>query len=593
MDTRHKSLSLFFVFFLLLSGCVPEKEPDTLAFMDREYEENLKQRHKHKYWNEGKRLLAEKKYFEAAEKFSQAAQFDEMGKKPSQRIIAKALHKAGLSYYHGGHYEQAEDLLLRSLQIHQDLFGLQHLRTAINLNSLAELYRTLGLYYKAEPLLRRTLSIREALLGVDHPETATTLNNLADLYRTIGATYKAEPLFEQALESAEKALGLEHPNVAVVLNNMALLQEATGNYKKAEELHKRALMIREKVLGDNDPNTATSLNNLASLYRNIGKYKESEKLSLRALDILEKKLGPESPRVVSVLDNLALLYQFTARYKKAEAQHLRLLALVEKLFGKDHLKTAVRLNKLVLLYNYLNRKSKAKPHHQRALNIITQALDLRYPGSTVSFYHTAKFSQHMDVYGNAYQLFNTIMKRLERKRAQQPSLANRYHLAKVYYLIGEHRKALPLLRGMLTEVLSKNNPENVWHMQYEYSMLLDGRGVSATAILWGKIAVNQLQKIIQKDPQFFEDKHYVYQRLAVLLTEQERFEEAQEVRQLLVDNRNLSDKSELRQLKLTKKEQPWYQGYQKQLSRLLQKRYRRTAPAQMNAYMKRIQDQLK
>ena len=48
---------------------------------------------------------------------------------------------------------------------------------------------------------------------------ALNLNNLAELYRTQGKYADAEPLYQRALATQEKALGPEHPNVALSLNN--------------------------------------------------------------------------------------------------------------------------------------------------------------------------------------------------------------------------------------------------------------------------------------------------------------------------------------------------------------------------------------
>ncbi len=72
----------------------------------------------------------------------------------------------------------------------------------------------MGQYDKALPLYERALRIREAQLGADHPYTALSLNNLAVLYKSMGQYDKALPLCERALRIREAQLGADHPDTA-------------------------------------------------------------------------------------------------------------------------------------------------------------------------------------------------------------------------------------------------------------------------------------------------------------------------------------------------------------------------------------------
>jgi len=64
--------------------------------------------------------------------------------------------------------------------------GAEHPYTALSLNNLAELYRSMGRYGEAEPLYLRSLDIYEQQLGTDHPDTAQGLNNLAEMNQSMG-----------------------------------------------------------------------------------------------------------------------------------------------------------------------------------------------------------------------------------------------------------------------------------------------------------------------------------------------------------------------------------------------------------------------
>jgi len=49
---------------------------------------------------------------------------------------------------------------------------------------------------KAEPLYQRALKIKEKASGPDHPDTGAALNTLGQLYLSMGDYAKAEPLFQ-------------------------------------------------------------------------------------------------------------------------------------------------------------------------------------------------------------------------------------------------------------------------------------------------------------------------------------------------------------------------------------------------------------
>jgi tetratricopeptide (TPR) repeat protein len=74
-------------------------------------------------------------------------------------------------------------------------------------------------YAEAKPLYQRALRISEQALGADHPQVALNLNNLAELYRTQGKHAEAEPLFQRARHIFEKTLGLENPDTRSARKN--------------------------------------------------------------------------------------------------------------------------------------------------------------------------------------------------------------------------------------------------------------------------------------------------------------------------------------------------------------------------------------
>ena len=229
-----------------------------------------------------------------------------------------SLNGLALLYDSQGRYNDAEPLLLQSLDIRKRQLSNDHPDVATSLNNLAQLYYSQGRYNDAEPLLLQSLDIRKRQLGNDHPHVAQSLNNLAQLYYSQGQYNDAEPLYLQFLDIYKRQLGNDHPDVATTLNNLAQLYEFQGRYNDAEPLFLQSLDIYKRQLGNDHPHVATTLNNLSALYESQGQYNDAEPLYLQSLDIKKRQLGNDYPDVATSLNNLALLYESQRKYLEAE-----------------------------------------------------------------------------------------------------------------------------------------------------------------------------------------------------------------------------------------------------------------------------------
>jgi serine/threonine protein kinase/Tfp pilus assembly protein PilF len=297
----------------------------------------------------------------------------EMELKDQPLIQARLMDTMGNVYVSLGLYKKAEPLLGKALKIREKRLRPDHPDLATALNNLALLYKSQGRYGAAEPLYQRALAIREQALGPDHPAVAELLNNLASLFQNQGMYSQARPLYQRALAIREQALGPEHPDVAELLNNLALLYFAEGKYDRVEPLFKRALAIWEKAYGPDHPDLAISLNNLAALYYKQGRYEDAAPIFKRSLAIKMKALGPDHPDVATSLNNLGMLYRALGRYATAEPLCQRALAIREKALGSDHPEVARVLYNLGRLHSEQEQLVEAESLFRRALDIYSRA----------------------------------------------------------------------------------------------------------------------------------------------------------------------------------------------------------------------------
>jgi len=333
----------------------------------------------------------------------------ETGLKDQPLVQARLLDTIGNVYDSLGLYKEAEPLLQSALALREETLPPGNPDVADSLDSLASLYVDQGRYAEAEPLYKRSLAIYEKALGPDHPEVAKSLNNLANPYMDQGRYADAEPLYKRSLAIYEKAFGPDHPDVAVALYDLASLYYHQGRYSEGEPLCKRALAIQEKALGPDHPKVANSLNNLASFYWNQGKYAEAEPLYKRSLAINEKALGPDHPEVASNLNDLANLYSRQGKYAEAEPLFKRALAIQEKALGPDHPDVANSLNNLAALYCKQGKYAEAGPLYTRSLAIWEKALGPDNPNVANSLNSLASLYWNQGRYAEAEPLFKRAL----------------------------------------------------------------------------------------------------------------------------------------------------------------------------------------
>ena len=158
----------------------------------------------------------------------------------------KALNIQLVKLHELGQYKEATKIAEESLKSVKDIYGSDHIQTAMLTNNLAALYRGQARFIEAEPLFKEAIVIWEKHLGKESNEVASGLNNLADVYKLQKKYPDAESLYKNSLEIFEKNLGKEDINVAVVMENLADLYKNTGNTSKATIMDERARLIRAK-----------------------------------------------------------------------------------------------------------------------------------------------------------------------------------------------------------------------------------------------------------------------------------------------------------------------------------------------------------
>lgn len=288
--------------------------------------------------------------------------------------IDKAEYQAAfgqaLALERSGKLKQAAAMYETTLKLSLEVFGEQSANTAVVLNNLGNVYKSMGKLAQAEPPYRRSLKIKEKLFGPESAEYLRTLNNLAHLLKADAKYADAEALYRRILEVKEKLHGRQHAEFVKALGDLIDLHLAQATFPEAEALCRRALEIQEKLSGKDDVAVADCLHKLALVYAEEGKFSLAEPAYQRCLSIKEKSLGRDDPSVGSTLNNIGIMQMWQGNYAAAEPIFQRCLAIREKALGNGHPEVARVLINLAGVELNQRKHTAAEEHYQRCLAIL-------------------------------------------------------------------------------------------------------------------------------------------------------------------------------------------------------------------------------
>lgn len=223
-----------------------------------------------------------------------------------------------------GKYDQAEELLMNSLEIIQasNWPSRDQLYYAA-LNNLSITYSLLGQYSKAETMLNEVLRNDSLTVGIDNPDFAISLSNLGQLYTDESRFAEAEAVLQQSLAILSSRGESSSVSYARKLNNLARNFQYAGQSSRAIPLLEQALRLFGDNLGKNSPEYATALLNLGIAHMAINPTVGFSYLK-KAETLRRKVLGRKHPLYAASLEKLAL-YQWKKRNKK---EVKRLMGLV-------------------------------------------------------------------------------------------------------------------------------------------------------------------------------------------------------------------------------------------------------------------------
>ncbi|KAK3674634.1 Intracellular distribution of mitochondria [Recurvomyces mirabilis] len=152
-----------------------------------------------------------------------------------------------------------------------------------------------------QELLLESLSLHEQIYGILHPEVARVYYALSTLYYGLEEKNAAVELAKKAVIVSERTLGVDNAETILAYLNLSLMEHATGNTKNALALVRHALDLWKLVYGPHHPDSITTLNNAAVMLQTLKQFPESRKWFQSSLEICTDVAGKNSVNTATLL----------------------------------------------------------------------------------------------------------------------------------------------------------------------------------------------------------------------------------------------------------------------------------------------------
>ncbi|KAL5002369.1 clustered mitochondria protein [Aspergillus recurvatus] len=156
-----------------------------------------------------------------------------------------------------------------------------------------------------QELILESLSLHEQIYGILHPEVAKLYHQLSMLYYQTDEKDAAVELARKAVIVTERTLGVDSADTILSYLNLSLFEHASGNTKVALAYIRHAMDLWKVIFGSNHPDSITTMNNAAVMLQHLKQYSDSRKWFEASLSVCESLFGKQSINTATILFQLA------------------------------------------------------------------------------------------------------------------------------------------------------------------------------------------------------------------------------------------------------------------------------------------------
>jgi eukaryotic-like serine/threonine-protein kinase len=334
-----------------------------------------------------------------------------------------------------------------SQQIEAGLAGEPEVRARL-METMGEVYSSLGLYHQAQPFLEKALATRRRLFGPDGRDTLRSIDQMARDLERQGHYPEAEALARESIATRQRVLGPEARETLASIQELSAISLSEGKYGETEKLDRKMIEVSRRALGPEDPGTLKFMANLALAVSDQGREAEGEKLYRELLDVQLRVYGPQHPEVLVTETTLAHTISEEGRYAEADKMLRDTLDTKTKVLGPEHSETLWSMADLGMNLRLSGRLAEAEAIDRQTLEIRRRVLGQEHPETLISTTELAETLDDMHRYPEAADLYRQTIE-IQRRvvGADHPVTAlTKYNLACNLALSGHKDEALVVLR---------------------------------------------------------------------------------------------------------------------------------------------------
>lgn len=156
-----------------------------------------------------------------------------------------------------------------------------------------------------QELILESLSLHEQIYGILHPEVAKLYHQLSMLYYQTDEKEAAVELARKSVIVTERTLGVDSHDTILAYLNLSLFEHASGNTKTALAYIRHAMDLWKIIYGASHPDSITTMNNAAVMLQHLKQYSDSRKWFEASLLVCEELFGKQSINTATILFQLA------------------------------------------------------------------------------------------------------------------------------------------------------------------------------------------------------------------------------------------------------------------------------------------------
>lgn len=208
-------------------------------------------------------------------------------------LLAEEALEAGRMSVAQDQKDLGQELLLESLSLHEQIYGVLHPEVSRAYHTLSNLLFNLEDKNSAVELAHKAVIVSERTLGVDHADTVLNYLNLGLFEHANGNTKVALSYVRHALELWKIIYGPDHPDSITTLNNAAVMLQSMKQFHESRLWFEASLAICEEVSGKNSINTATLLFQLSQALALDKDMRAAVNRMRESYNIFNNLLGPD------------------------------------------------------------------------------------------------------------------------------------------------------------------------------------------------------------------------------------------------------------------------------------------------------------